>query len=189
MKLIKQKQPFFRALIHQRGFDPVEVMKTAMKIADSRFDVPTVLPSYNWRVNFTSSFEYGKMCRELFDDPNVGENIDELVNRVIDAVIKRTKARTNVDRMANRIANRKLDYPKELSLYEISIIARTIGMSPSVLIDSISDGYDPSSLSVMRPDEYTTKLKSLSIKNTNLRKENKELREQLKKWQEEGANE
>lgn len=191
MPIHKIKQPFFSRMFESRGMDPISALSKCIREADSRFD-GFAKPKSSWIHRFVWEGTLDKRMGRKTQDYE-----KEVVQWCMEYVLKKSDEKNGDSgdrtRYVKGIAKNKVQYPKELTVYEIILAANICGVDPKELLMNIYDGFGSISnvelkrISRKEDVEYLKMkedIRSLRIKNTMLRKEIDNKNRMLKECQE-----
>lgn len=138
MKPVRIEQPILRKVLEKRGFNAQQLVADAIRRMDCRSD-GIVLTKKHWPKRYVDSGNF-----ENDTGITLTEETKPLVIKAMRVVLERVKARNtsrNGGKLYSNMAFRKLKYPKELTIYELSYIAKKMGVAEKKLIDNIFDGF------------------------------------------------
>lgn len=182
MKPVKIEQPILRKTLEKRGFNAQQLVADALRDMDCRSD-GIVLTKRHWPQRYVDSGMFEQDTGIVLTDET-----RPLVIKAMRVALERVRARNtsrNGGKLYSNMAFRKLKYPKELALYEISYIAKKMGVVEKLLIDNIFDGYgildDMNADAVSKEEVLRQHIDGLNTK-LDMQKENiKELNQEIRR--------
>lgn len=191
--IAKIEQPMLRKTLEKRGFQPRKLVAEAIFRTECRKD-NTVPLKKRWIERYVNGGGF-----EQDNGLELTEGERTLAIKAMKSVMTRIKARNKESadsRLYSKMAYNKLKYPKELTVYEISYIAKKMGIAEKLLLENIFDGFgilgdysekketlegrleqriesllQELSESKLREKELKQTIRELRISRTNLKKE------------------